>query len=124
MQWALIWTKITVLHLQAKVVSLLEVMEELIHQLQLVSHSVVLSRDADSTIRTMELSSLAWLYTLMVKQQALQLRERQHKEEQLDQSLGQLMWMQVKTQLVQIIIQIILELLEVSLCQEHVQIYK
>jgi hypothetical protein len=60
----------------------------------------------------------------MVKQQALQLKEQQHKEELLDQFLERLEWTQVKIQLVQIIIQIILELQVASLCLGHVQIYK
>ena len=99
-------------------------MEVCIHQLQLESHNVVLLRVVDSTTRIMELNSLDKLCTLMVKQQALQLKEQQHKEELLDQFLERLEWTQVKIQLVQIIIQIILELQVASLCLGHVQIYK
>lgn len=79
-----------VLHPLVKMVSLLEVMEVCIHQLQLESHNVVLLRVVDSTTRIMELNSLDKLYTLMVKQQALQLKEQQHKEEPLDQFLERL----------------------------------
>jgi hypothetical protein len=79
-----------VLHPLVKMVSLLEVMEVCIHQLQLESHNVVLLRAVDSTTRIMELNSLDKLCTLMVKQQALQLKEQQHKEELLDQFLERL----------------------------------
>jgi|TARA_B110001450_G_C17490420_1_gene428058 hypothetical protein len=79
-----------VLHPLVKMVSLLEVMEVCIHQLQLESHNVVLLRVVDSTTRIMELNSLDKLCTLMVKQQALQLKEQQHKEELLDQFLERL----------------------------------